>query len=366
MAIFKKRGDWWIGYRVNGKRRREPIGSSFSLAKEVLAKRLAEAAERKHFPGRSANAASFAVVAAKFWELHGQHLRSRSWRYTLDLYIKRFGSRKIGQITVAEIQAYYNEIASRGRPGSPSTANRHLNLLSSVFGKAKSWGDYYGDNPCAMVKRQREANHRLRYLSHNEIDRLMRAAHPRLQPVLASAIMTGMRKGELLQLVWENVDLERQTISILKSKSGRPREIPIAGQLKLVLVGLGPQPNGSVFNLPDIMLRRYFDRALKDARIEAFRFHDLRHTFASYFLMRTGDLPTLQRLLGHSTPILTLRYAHLSQAHIAAGMALFEAGMAFPAVSGRRERFCPGVPGLQLAAPVSPSSANSAQPLPLP
>lgn len=331
MAIFKKRGVWWIGYRLNGKRRRESVGASHSLAKEVLAKRLAEAAERKHFPGRSANAALFTVVAEKFWKLHGQHLRSRSWRYTLDIFIDRFGSRKIGQISVAEIQAFYNEIASRGRPGSPSTANRHLTLLSSVFGKAKSWGDFYGDNPCAAVRRQREANHRLRYLSQNEIDRLMRAAHPRLQPVLACAIMTGMRKGELLQLAWESVDLERQVIFILKSKSGRPREIPIAGLLKVILAGLGPRTNGSVFDLPDIMLRRYFDRALKDAKIEAFRFHDLRHTFASHFLMRTGDLPTLQRLLGHSTPILTLRYAHLSQAHIAAGMAVFEAGMALGA-----------------------------------
>ncbi|MEK7287570.1 MAG: site-specific integrase [Elusimicrobiota bacterium] len=75
------------------------------------------------------------------------------------------------------------------------------------------------------------------------------------------------------------------------------------------------------------MLRRYFAQALKDAGIDSFRFHDLRHTFASHFIMKTSDLPALQKILGHASPQMTQRYAHLAAGHLAANMAKFEAGM---------------------------------------
>ena len=334
MAIFKKirdgkawNGDWWIGYKdAQGKRHRERVGTSYTLAKEVLTKRQNDAVERRNFPGRAANGVLFSVVADKFWQLHGQHL-SKNWRYILAALVKRFGGRRIGQISTGDIQAFYNEYASKGRPGSPSTANRYLTHLSSIFNRAKHFGDFYGENPCAAIKKKREPNHRVRYLSLEEMDRLSRAIHPRLRPIVACAIMTGMRRGELLGLVWQNINLERRVIHILKSKSGRSREIPIAGALWKALVEFGVRPAGVVFNLPAITLRRHFHRALRDAHIESFRFHDLRHTFASHFIMRTGDLIALQRLLGHSSLTQTQKYAHLSQAHMAKGMALFEAGM---------------------------------------
>jgi integrase len=136
-----------------------------------------------------------------------------------------------------------------------------------------------------------------------------------------------MRQGELLRLDWKNVSLERLTIYILEAKSGKPREVPITNKLREVLETLGPKREGSVFDLPKITLRRHFEKAMAGAHIAGFRFHDLRHTFASHFIMRTNDLPALQRLLGHSTPAMTLRYAHLSNGHMAANMATFEAGM---------------------------------------
>jgi len=323
--VFQRDGSWYIGYPLgNGKYRREKVGTSHALAKDLYAKRLAEVAERRFFPGRVTNAKKFQELADRYWELHGRHLRSRSWKAILADACGRFGQMKVGDIGSADVQRYYNEILARSSAG---TANRYLTLVKSVFNKGKSWGEFHGDNPCDPIKKQREPNHRLRYLSLQEIERLMLAAHPRLRPVVAAAIMTGMRKGELLGLTWANVDLERGTIFILQSKSGRPREIPIAAALKAILIELGPDADGAVFALPEIMLRRYFSRALREAQIEAFRWHDLRHTFASHFLMRTGDLPTLQRLLGHSTPLLTMRYAHLSREHQAAGMATFEAGL---------------------------------------
>ena len=224
----------------------------------------------------------------------------------------------------ADIQRYYNQIAARA---SYATANRHLTLLRSIFSKAKAWGDFYGDNPCQQVKKRGEPPHRMRYLSYEEMDAFLKAAHSRLRPILACALLTGMRRGEILGLRWENLNLDRGVIYILQSKSGKPREVPIASKLREILLNLGPKSQGPVFDLPVIMLRRYFDKALKDAGLAAFRFHDLRHTFASHFVMRTNDLPTLQKLLGHSSSAMTQRYAHLSKGHLASEMAAFESVM---------------------------------------
>ena len=365
---FKKRGEWWIDYRANGQRHREPVGSSHSLAKEVLSKRLAEVAEQRHFPGRVANARPFNEVAETFWELHGKTLRSLSWRLMLDKIKAEFGTKKVGDISTADVQRFYNEIVSRrttaradsavkkagnipaaeaqrlhseaiGHPTS-ATANRYLSLLRSIFNKAEAWGDFHGKNPCSGIKKGRESAHRLRYLSQGEMECLLAAVNPRLYPVVVCALLTGMRRGEILGLTWENVSLEHDTLYIRMSKSGKPREIPIPSKLREVLIGLGPKPRGPLFELPLIMLRRYFERALKDAGIFGFHFHDLRHTFASHFLMRTNDLSALQRLLGHSTPSMTLRYAHLSKGHMAANIAAFESAIPvkpqLPAVGGHQ------------------------------
>lgn len=325
MAIFKKRGKWWIGYRVDGKRRREPVGS-YALAKDVLAKRLAEIAERRHFPGRVANARRFDQLLEKFWQLHGKQLRSKSWACMLPKLREVFGSRRLSELRGGEVQSFYNRIASET---SNANANRYLTLIRSIFNKARKWGDFAGENPCAAVEKGREAHHRLRYLSRDEIESLLRNAHPRLYPVLACALLTGMRRGEILGLNWENVSLERDTIYILRSKSGRARELPIPAKLREAFMALGPRPRGPVFDLPIIMLRRYFDRAIKAARLpatgpERVTFHTTRHTFASWFIMRGGSIYSLQQLLGHGSITMTMRYAHLSRGHLASEVAAFE------------------------------------------
>ncbi|HAH32877.1 MAG TPA: hypothetical protein DCL44_11255 [Elusimicrobia bacterium] len=91
---------------------------------------------------------------------------------------------------------------------------------------------------------------------------------------------------------------------------------------------MGPlEPTDKVFNVPDITLRRYFGKCLEAAGIVGFRFHDLRHTFASHFIMKTGNLPALQKILGHASPIMTQRYAHLSSGYLQAEMRAFNTCM---------------------------------------
>jgi integrase len=147
-----------------------------------------------------------------------------------------------------------------------------------------------------------------------------------------------MRRGEILGLCWENVNLEQGALYIVKSKSGKPREIPISPQLAGLFLALGPKKAGPIFEIPIITLRRLFDRAIKAAKVAPLRFHDLRHTFASHFVMRTGDLPALSQLLGHFSLKMTQRYAHLAKGHLASGIQLFASAMpVLPETSGQMD-----------------------------
>jgi len=242
----------------------------------------------------------------------------------LRLLVAEFGEMPLTKFTVPMVVEYRNKVKARA---SNVAANRHLAFLRSMFYKAIEWGKLNGENPAARIKLERENNHRLRFLSELEINRLLPHCHPRILPVVVCAILTGMRMSEILRLLWENVDLEHGIIYVLDSKSGKPREIPIAAKLDSILRSLGPKLRGSVFEMPEITLRRRFPEALRAAGVSDFRFHDLRHTFASHYIMQTGDLPALQKLLGHSTPAMTQRYAHLAESHLRAGIERLDASM---------------------------------------
>ncbi len=297
---------------------------SCAVAKEVLAKRIADAAEGRFFPGRVANRRTVNAIADQWWEDRGRFLRSKSWACYLARIRPQIGALPVSAVTAAEVQKIIN---AEKEKNSASSANRVHTLLSSIFSWARRARLFYGENPCSCIKREKEPRHLERYLSAEEWGRLLATAEPRLRPVLVCAVKTGMRRGEILALEWQHVDLEAGVIHVAKSKSGQSRKIPITESLRGELEGLGAKAGGSVFGLPVISLRRLFERALRYSGVSC-RFHDLRHTFASHFIMRTSDLSVLQHILGHSTPAMTLRYAHLSKGHLASDMAAFETALA--------------------------------------
>ncbi len=327
-TIFWKQKAWWINYMVNGRRKREKVGPNKRQAQDLLDKRKVQVMDLREFPERIARSRLFSEIAEKFWDLHGSKLRSaKSWGYTLSPIVARFGQKKLGSIGVADIQHYYNEVKTRT---CSTTANKHLTLIKLIFNCAKKWGDFHEENPCGRYKVEREPDREFewRWLEREEMERLLRVAHPRLRPVLCVALLTGMRRGEILNLDWRNVDLRRGFIHIYKSKSNKRRNVPIPNKLRVVFVELGVKSEGRVFNLPQISLRKYFARALKQADIRGrFRFHDLRHTFASHYAMTVRDIAALQSILGHSTPLLTMRYAHLSNRHLVVNSAAFESAI---------------------------------------
>ncbi|MFA5139741.1 MAG: tyrosine-type recombinase/integrase [Elusimicrobiota bacterium] len=328
-TVFRRGDTWYIFYRANGRRYRQAIGPKKSMAEKVLASKVVAIFEGRFFPDKKAPSMSMREFLKKYWDLHARNRKSTLMYYIRALE-KEFGDYRLDEITVPIIRKYLNIVRERA---SIATANRHHTTMQSIFSRAKEWGDFSGDNPFSHIKKEREPAHRLRYLEKDEIPRLLEACEPRIRPVVLCAIHTGMRRGEILGLAWENLDLQRGIIYVLQSKSGKPREIPITPVLREALLTLGPKPSGKVFDVPEITLRRSYIRAMCKAGLAHARFHDLRHTFASHFIMKTQDLPALQRLLGHSTPLMTQRYAHLSHGHQVWNMALFQTAVAAEAAT---------------------------------
>jgi integrase len=167
----------------------------------------------------------------------------------------------------------------------------------------------------------KENNQRLRFLTEEEIDRLIDACNPHLKPIVETALHTGMRRGELLGLQWEQI--RNGFIYLTETKSAKSRQIPINDHVAGVFKNIR-QKHGlkSEYVFCDSQGRRFFEvkssfiSACKRAGIENFRFHDLRHTFASQLVMNGVSLKAVQELLGHADIKMTMRYAHLSKAHL--------------------------------------------------
>ncbi len=208
---------------------------------------------------------------------------------------------------------------------------------------------------------------RLRYLDGNEIQKLLDACgksrNSYLAPLVALALNTGMRKGELLGLTWERVDLAADfglsaRITLYKTKSGKPRGVPLNQDAVAALEAVESDAEaraGLVFKRGDGskwgQVRTAFTTALDRAGVQGFRFHDLRHTFASHFMMRGGNLYDLKEILGHADIKMTMRYAHLSPHHLYGSITKVE-GLA----RGR-----PGAPGPTMAHQMAQSGILNPQ-----
>jgi integrase len=175
-------------------------------------------------------------------------------------------------------------------------------------------------NPVRNVRAFRESDYRIRFLDAEEEKALrtaIRSESAEYEPELDLALHTGIRRGEQFGLKWEDVDLERELLTVRAGKTGR-RFVPINSVARSALEKLWRTSNGSAFvcrgatreNQDD--WRRWFEEAVKKAKIENFTWHDLRHTFASRLVMKNVPIASVQQYLGHRSILTTMRYAHLS------------------------------------------------------
>lgn len=214
----------------------------------------------------------------------------------------------------------------------PATVNRYLAAISHVFTVAvKEWG-WLEDNPCLKVSRLKEPAGRVRCLSPDERTRLLEVckAHenPALYPIVVIGLCTGLRKSNVTDLAWSQVDFENRRLIFSDPEAIKNRErkgVPLATPALEALREHGKvRRMGTAYVFPSdrkpnqpIDIRKAWESAIKRAGIEDFHFHDLRHTTASYLAMSGASNREIAEVLGHKTLQMVKRYSHLSEPHTA-------------------------------------------------
>ena len=320
MGVYQKNGYFGIDYRLpNGKRIRKIIGTSKKLAETILNKRKVEIAEGKHLDISTKKKVKLGDFINLFIE---NYCKPNKITWQDDLTRLTGFAQFLGRdIYISEITPYHIEQFKKHRlqEGSkPSTVNRYLAIAKTMFNKAIVW-DKLKVNPLKKIKFFKEDNERVRFLEKEEIGRLLNVSEDYLRYVLITALNTGTRYSELFNIKWTDIDFIRKIIFINKTKNKERRIIPMNSLLERTFLNMKAKASNE-FVFPNKNVRIPFEKALKSAKISKFRFHDLRHTFASHLVMSGIDLMTIKELLGHKTIKMTLRYSHLSQNHKAAAV----------------------------------------------
>lgn len=332
MSVYKRNGKWWIGYRDGGTGKwiRRVAGETKAQAQDALA-------EERTGGRKIASEATVAEPPVRFeaftetYIAASQRNQKRSWEHEariLNRLCREFGVLRLDEFTPMLIEDYKHRRSRELVPGTerrvtPRTVNYDLAVLKALFNMAIRQGKV-ATNPVRQVRLFKLNNERRRYLNQGEVQALVgvcegRLAH--LKPILVVALNTGMRMGEVLGLRWADLDFPNGYVHLRTSKNGKGRSIPLSGEAREAFQGLPtyrPKDLGSevfVFSngqgKPRISIRNAFLRALAKAGIKDFRFHDLRHTFASQLVSAGEDIMVIKELLGHQTLQMTLRYAHL-------------------------------------------------------
>lgn len=211
---------------------------------------------------------------------------------------------------------------------SGGTVNRYLSALSSCLTYGVKPLGWLEKNPCQAIKKPSENKGRVRFLSEEELARLLAACkpHPTLYLAVVLALSTGARQEEVMGMRWGQIDFSRKVIILHDTKNGDKRALPLVGEAFALL-----QERAKVRDIKDdrvfppseraekadrLNLRKPWEKALETANIKDFRWHDLRHTAASYLVMSSVSLVEVAKILGHRTLTMVARYAHLADDHI--------------------------------------------------
>jgi len=368
---------YYLYYRLNGKQVNYKLGSEGqitpALARDLAKQKIGEVSKgtdvqevkkQERIEQKQVELATLRkFIESKFapW-LYSQNPKTAKAR--IDVFNTSFAH--LMDYQLADIKPHLIEqwrIERKAKGNSNATINRQITNLQSCLSRAVEW-EVIEKHELNKVKRLPEDNSKIRYLSKVEEKALRATMRERdarikqersngnkhredrsyellpclnckafadhLEPIVLLAMNTGMRRGEILSLCWENVSFDTKTLTVQfeHAKSGKTRHIPLNGEAFRTLQSWQADTGdtGIVFKgqngkaMTDI--GKGWDKLLEDAGITNFRFHDLRHHFASKLVMASVDLNTVRELLGHGDLAMTLRYAHLAPEHKAAAVNL--------------------------------------------
>jgi integrase len=325
-----RRGDsrhWWIATTLpNGQRVRQSAGTEDRReAEALLAKLKVEAFRESNFgikPHRSWQEAVVRYLSGK------QHLRSiadvrricrRLNSYLGELQLREITGDVIWRITQGELK----------RGNQPATVNRHLATIRNLLRIARDEWQWIDVIP--KIRLLSGENERDRWLTQEEADRLIAAATPHLQALIRFALATGCRAREITGLEWDRVDLKRRTAWLNQTKNGTPRGVPLNRDAVEVLEAERGKHPVFCFTyrgepIAWELTNSAWHTAIDKAGIADFRFHDLRHTWASWHRQAGTSCDELKDLGGWKSRVMVDRYAKFATEHLTAAAARIERG----------------------------------------
>lgn len=344
MSIHKDPdGVWIIRWREDGHNRSLRVHGPYELAKKIERKRKSARDENRHLDVKREVNFRMSSLIDRYWDEYGSKKKSSDREKSVLEGIRgELGRLFVREVDGRAVDRWYQGLTEQ-RQLSAGTAVRHFTVMHHMMGKAASiWSKESGidRNPADQVEVKRPDDQRERYLSAEEILSLkasldgkmyrqgtaaINRTFYRLRLLVLIALTTGMRVSEIFALRWSDVLYREGLIAVrAKLKGGKVRYVPMIPELETeirrypVMMGedrLFPPKRGASGERQRV--EGSFETVLELAGIRNFRFHDLRHTFASWFMMNGGDLYELAKILGHSNVKMTARYAKLSKQHIA-------------------------------------------------
>jgi len=316
--IFQIGNTWYIDTCYKGKRVRKAVGRDRKLAESILKKVEVQLIENRYLEIKKEERTKFSELTKLFLGTYSK-INKRSWKkdkVIINHLNKVFGHKCLYEINSKDIEEYKKMRISENV--KLSTINRELACLRTILNKAKEWGLLHSAIPRIVLFKV--DNQRIRYLTEPEAEKLIELSPEPLKSIIILALNTGMRRGEIISLKWDNINFKDKMITLIDTKNKEKRIVWI-NNIVLETLSRIPRKTTSPFvfvgkdginHISEHYISHLFEKMVKKAKIKDFKFHDLRHTFASWLVMRGVNLKTVQELLGHKSFNMTLRYSHLA------------------------------------------------------
>ena len=317
MAVYKRNNKWYCRGRVNGERYHLLCTGAETKDK---ARELEDAyrydirLRQKGLAAKKEQTYTFEFMMTKYVEVcEANNKTARIAKIQKNKLCEYFGSKtSITKIKPSDIESFKLFLINRGR--TKATVNRYFSAIKRAY-NLMIRDDLISYNPTNKVSKFEEDNKRYRYLTIDEWNRLKSVMPKYLYNIVAVALLSGLRKSNVLQLRWEQINFELRFIEILKQNNKGKKVIrqPMSDGLYNLLQSLNPKQEGYLFVNPETDkpytdVRKVFNSCLEKANIQGVIFHDLRRTFATWLMQEGVDIRTLQQLLMHSDISTTERY----------------------------------------------------------